>query len=519
MEFIFENYKKFVDSTDRDFSDMSVMAETLADDIAYAEFAESCLTGIEESVQPSIKAILDRRRQTILTEAATGPASGLINGFTMSSFPMITYIYAEPILSEICTLYPSEKFQLSVPIRRTKAQTMNYDGTLQAAKYIPTATAEVGVDFLSINVTPTSNTKVFTALSLPAEKFRINRRYVLLESISVKDTNAAANAVDKVITLNATPDNRNQIVWVGNFKDQSNATVNVKVQSSIDYEKGELTCYAIFTDGTAGSSYALNYGTFKIKLLPIGTLAGRTKLTSENSMIDITIDPNEDFVLELTEEDIQDAASANNIDLIKTLADAVKTQMLFQKEAELAFNIITNESDMVAVGNTSSVDLDDLNAGGNILSPSNIRDIFTAVVPKISSLQDTIYKNGGITPSYLVCGEKSFALIRSMQQVAATAGTIGRGEIGYSAQSAEFLKLKAIRSFKLPTDKIYFTSKAGVDQLSQASIVDFVHNPFYVTNEVTDGIMKKFIRSRTIIKILRTDGLGVFTISNLNKYV
>ena len=519
MDFIFENYKSFIDKTDVDMADPSEMLKILGDDIAFSELTETCLQGVDAGTKSGITSILERRRAAVLTEAANGAASGLINGFTMSSFPMLTYIYAEPILSEITTLYPTDKFQLTVPIRRTKAQTMNYDGSLSQSIYIPSATQSVGVDFLSINVTPTSSTKVFTALALPPTKFRINRRFVLLESISIKDTTSGAVVVNKVIPLNATPDNRNQIIWTGNFTDQAGATVNVKVQSSIEYEKGELTVYAIFSDGTAGSTYSLNFGTFKIKLLPIGTLAGRTKLTSENSLIDITIDPNEDFILELTEEDIQDAASSNNIDLIKTLADGIKNQMLFQKESELAFSVMAAQTEMAEIGNVGTVDLDVMNVGGNILAPANIRDIFTAIIPRIMGLQDTVYKNGGITPSYLVCGEKAFSLIRSLQQVAANAGQIGRGEFGFVGQTADFLKFKAIRSFKLPTDKMYLVSKAGVDQLSQASIVDFVHNPFYVTNEVTDGVMKKFIRSRTMIKILRTDGMGSLTIENITKYL
>jgi hypothetical protein len=64
---------------------------------------------------------------------------------------------------------------------------------------------------------------------------------------------------------------------------------------------------------------------------------GRTYVELYNENIDITIDPNEDFLISLTEEDLQDFNAIFNIDLLRMMSEAIKKQIILQKDYDLAF--------------------------------------------------------------------------------------------------------------------------------------------------------------------------------------
>jgi hypothetical protein len=94
-----------------------------------------------------------------------------------------------------------------------------------------------------------------------------------------------------------------------------------------------------------------------------------------------------------------------------------------------------------------------------------------------------------------------------------------RGEMGFTGAVGQFMKLKVIEANNVDDNKIYLICKAPNNSLEKASIVDFIYQPFYVIDEVTDGINKRFARSRTLIDIFRTDGLGYLEVANMEKYV
>jgi len=51
--------------------------------------------------------------------------------------------------------------------------------------------------------------------------------------------------------------------------------------------------------------------------MPTNTMNGRIRVKIETEMTDVTIDPNEDFLIELPPEDIQDFQAIFKIDIIR----------------------------------------------------------------------------------------------------------------------------------------------------------------------------------------------------------
>lgn len=53
-----------------------------------------------------------------------------------------------------------------------------------------------------------------------------------------------------------------------------------------------------------------------------------------------------------------------------------------------------------------------------------------------------------------------------------------------------------------------FLTKAPENQLEKTIIADLVFQPLYITSEVTNGLQKNYVRSRTLVHVCRTDGIA-----------
>jgi len=82
-----------------------------------------------------------------------------------------------------------------------------------------------------------------------------------------------------------------------------------KVQLSInfDYNTGKITNQATVIPGdSATGTYTYEGAKVSLKFSAKNSDKGRTHVMIENSLTDITIDPNEDFLISLTTEELQD---------------------------------------------------------------------------------------------------------------------------------------------------------------------------------------------------------------------
>jgi hypothetical protein len=510
MEALFENYELFIRENADELQDPSGAMRVVVDEGMFKSYADALTTGLDEGVRANVLSVLDRQREMILQEAANVPASTFAAGWTVLSFPILVDIYSEPIIAELCNVYTTNSPTLSIPRVRIKSQTRSYDGTVVEESYIPTTKKLIRANVVEVNALPGVANNVFTLATLSPENLKMNRRYTLLSQLSVNDGTS-----DITVDVSFIPDSRNQIVGEFSFEDGAANVVAGSVTGHVDYEKGIIT-YNVIMDGAG--AYTTNHAVFSLRFVPVATMNGRTRVVVETEMTDVFIDPNEDFLIDLTQEDIQDYQSIFKIDLARTLSEAIKRQVLLNKDYDLAYFLKASEADIVKAGAATNVDLAAFSAGGSEYTPANVLDVFKAVIPRVSLLMGIIRRNYNMYPTYMVTGVKTAALLRSLQDMMVNmAGQ--SGELGWSGSNAQFLKLKILESNHIDDQMIYISTKAPQNALEKSSILDLIFKPLYVVKEVTDGNSRTFVRARTMIKISRTDGLGYIKVDNMDPYL
>ena len=156
--------------------------------------------------------------------------------------------------------------------------------------------------------------------------------------------------------------------------------------------------------------------------------------------------------------------------------------------------------------------------GGGEYFPRTPIDVFKAIIPIMSSAMGVIKRNFGAYPKYLLTGINTAAMLRAIQDMVASIPDM-RGEIGFNGGTAQFLKLKILESFYLEDDIIYLSTKADQGSPEYSTILDLVYQPLYIVKETTDGNARHFVRSRTLVKIVRTDGLATIKVQHLSNFL
>ena len=515
---LFENYEMFIREHADDISSPAGAARMIQDTGMFQAYMDSLTEGLDEEARASVMAVANRQREMLLTESANVPSSSFGSGWTVLSFPILTDIYAEPIIAQLCNVYPISTPVISIPRVRIKATTTSYDGTTTTSTIIPTATQQVRAGTMSTNVAPGTAVNVFTALGISAETFKMNRRYTMVTNIRVTETDAGSTTHTHDLSVALRPDNRAQIVAEIEFDDSTTTSVTLNLTGHVDYDSGQVTVNGLFSSAST-STFALDYATFTLRFVPVATQRGRTKVSIDTELTDVTVDPNEDFMIDLSEETMQDYKTIFKIDVIRILSEAIKRQVLLNKDFDLSYFLTASEPDMTKQGTILNVDLNDYNAASGDYMPANITDILKAVSPRISTLMSLIYRNFNMYPTYLVTGLKSASLLRSLQDMMVSMAASKQGELGWSGSNAQFMKLKILESPSIGDDKMYLSTKAPSNALEKSTIVDLIFNPLYIVKEITDGQTRHYVRARTMVEVARTDGLGLLNVQNIDTYI
>lgn len=187
--------------------------------------------------------------------------------------------------------------------------------------------------------------------------------------------------------------------------------------------------------------------------------------------------------------------------------------------SDLAYFLKAAETDMAKQNAYLEVDLAKFAAGGTgQFTPATVTDVLKAVVPHISTLIGIIKRNYNMYPTYLITGLKSASLLRSLQEMMVSLAS-QKGELGWSGAGSQFLKLRILECPAIDDDRMYMSIKAPQNALEKSAIVDLVYQPLYVVKEITDGLTRHFVRSRTMIEVTRTDGLGVIVLKNYQDFI
>jgi len=273
MEAIFENYELFIKEHADEINTPMGAVKMINDEGMFRAYMDSLTEGLDSDVRTTVMNVLSREREMILQEAANVGASSVTSGWTVMSFPILVDIYSEPIIAELCNVYPVDKPMISIPRVRIKAQTKSYDGSTVTEEYIPTAISLIRANVMTVNAVPNAATNVFTATSLSPENMKMNRRYTLLTQIAMTETDAGSTTHEHIIDVNFRPDARAQISRDFTFMDSTGVAVTGKINAHIDYEKGDVTFSVIFGGGDPGASFVCDYAVMTLRFTPVATIS------------------------------------------------------------------------------------------------------------------------------------------------------------------------------------------------------------------------------------------------------
>ena len=518
---IFENYETFLNDNKQDFSTPNDVVKLFNSDSMFHAYLESITDTIDGDSKAGVMAMLERQREMILTESANVGASSFAKGWVVSSFPVLVDIYQEPLISQLCNIYPTQSPQITIPKMRLHAKTRSYDGTTETViNNVPDATRLIRANEITYPVVPGTSSNVFTVLGLNPDNIKMNRRYTLLTKLTVIETQSDGTTTDTHdLDISFRPDNRNQISQSTTFKTtEDNVDIVATTNGNVNYNDGTIIINVTFDTGAAVGTFAATSAEFTLRLLPKNTMNGRTRVFMSNEGLDLTIDPNNDFYMELDQEEIQDFQSIYKVDLVQSISAGIKRQILLNKDYDISYFLKAAESAIAGYGAKRTVDLDAFASTGSAFRPATPVDILKGVLPYISELMGVVFKNYGMYPKYLVAGLKTAALLRSLQEFAIMLPKRDGG-MGFNGESANFLKLKILESLTMDDNKIYLSTKAAPNSLEYASIVDLIYRPLYIIKEVTNGVNRNFVRSRTMAEIVREDGVACLQVDHIENYL
>jgi hypothetical protein len=202
----------------------------------------------------------------------------------------------------------------------------------------------------------------------------------------------------------------------------------------------------------------------------------------EMSGWDVNVDVRDSFEIRLDQEMIQDYTDIYQIDLIRTLSMAIKNQMLYNKDCDLAFLLRTHEPQFIANGSAATYKMTDYMTSGAGFTPSNVLDVFKGVIPHITSVNRNIRKVFRADPQYIITGLKTASLLESLQAFMVGFQTNNYGEVGFSTQNSaiDFRKQTVLASDAIDDNKIYIVYRASNDDLTRTAIADLIYKPLYM---------------------------------------
>jgi hypothetical protein len=509
---ILENFGAFVADNSVIFDDALTSTSVITDDMYYESYTQKLLEGFEESQKPFFQSLFDRQRQMIIEEGTTMLGSPEAISYSVTSFPMLLDIYAEPLLSQAVTVYPSDKPIMSIPRLKWTAKIIGLDGA-ETKVYFPNANQIVRPGYVTlVSYKAVSNLFTLAGITTNVDQFRINKRNFKITNITFT-TNDGTTDTQHDMAVIIIADARGNFDEDITLTDANGGSLGViRVSGSVNFDNGQVT-YGIVNISFLGTVTTGSI-TFRTRIFGVGNGKGVVKARPEQSMIDINADVEDSFEIENIEEIIQDWKSLYNLDIIAQVKDYVKDQMKLNKDYEIAELLETNIPSAKKFGHYAEVDFSKIKADFGT-NPRSFADIFKNILPVITMLQEIVRKNTRLEFSYVICGIKAAALLKSLQEFTMKfSGAVG--EMGQNGTTGDFAKLQIISSFAVADDLIHLVTKS--ETLSQSTILEVSHKPFYVIREVTNSINRTFIKSRNWIGIVRSEGIATIKITGISGF-
>ena len=516
---IFENYENYINENSEEFATPQDAVAMLTSDGAFRSYMTALTEGLTPMARDTVMEVAQRQREMLLEESIQlGPSASVI-GYAVAYFPILTDIYAEPLLSEVCTPYTTQTSIVTVPKIEITGSVLNSDGTTTTYS-LPRPTQLVRGATETINLAPNANNNLFSMSAggiVTSETTRINRRYFVIDLLEVVDDSTGSDTTSTILVF-IRPDARGQIEKEFTFQDASSNDVTGKLIGNINWDSGVVT-YAVTFEGAAGVTYSVNYAQSKVMFSPTTGDIGRVKVKLKVSGWDIDVDEKDSFEISLTSETIQDYRDIYNVDLVRTMAEAIKRQILLNKDFDIAYFLNLSETEMATAGSHQVVDLDQFAVGAGDYRPANVLDIFKGVIPYINTVTRNVERNFRAAPQYLVAGLKTASLLDSLQEYVVQNQTLQRGEIGVPTKQMNFRKQTIIPCHAVPEDRIYLVFRAPNSDKSRSAILDVVYKPLYIVDEITNSIKRTFVKSRTAVEVVAPLSMGYIEVQNMPSYL
>jgi hypothetical protein len=371
---VYENYNTFLSENDEFFKSPGEAMSMLATEGSFNAFMGQLTEGMAPDSKYAVEQVLKRERTMLLEEAAGSgqiASSAQAIGYAVSYFPILADIYSDPVISQIATVYPVNKSILTIPKVTLHASVNNADGTTTAWR-MPRTENLIRQKTVDVTLSDgiTNDTFGFGGSQVDSATSRLNKRYFLINKVVVTD----AQAADVEIPVIIRPDARGQLKESFEWQDTAATpnTITSTLYGNVDFDTGVAT-YTLNHDTGGLTNVSANAScVFSPKTSDIG----RTKVQLKMEGWDIDVDNKEEFEIELQTEQIQDYKDIYNIDLLRTLSMAIKSQMLLNKDQDLAYFLNAYKPTFAANGAAATCDLESFttNAVNPQFTPANIMD-------------------------------------------------------------------------------------------------------------------------------------------------
>ena len=526
---IFENYELFIKEHRDDLGTPAGAIEMLSSDGAFRAYIDALTEGLNSHTKRNIMAIAEREREMLLEESINIGPSAAVVGYAVSYFPILTDIYSDPILSQIATAYPVNKPVITIPKVSIQSSVKNSDGTTSTYR-LPTSSQLVRTSEEEITLLPGKVNNVFglsgnggTSLVTSDNAF-LNKRYFVITKITY--TNDAVVPADVVVPVMVRPDARGQINHTVQFNSALDPTdiIELTVIGNVNWDTGNIQYNATLTNltspGTSTTAVVKNLTSNVVFSARTGDI-GRVRVDLKMSGWDINIDVRDSFEIKLDQEVIQDYSDIYEIDMIRTLSMAIKNQMLYNKDYDLAYYLGIYEPEYASFGSTSTFDMSKSLVAANNFTPANVLDMFKGIIPHIVSVNRNVRKVFRAEPQFLIAGLKTASLLESLQAFMVGFQSNSNGEAGFSSQNSaiDFRKQTILACEPIPDNKIYAVYRAPNDDLTRTAIVDLIYKPLYIIEEIDNSQRRTFVKSRTAIELTAPEAIGCITMTNYEDWV
>jgi len=500
MALILEQYEQYV-KENREVIE-SDPVKFIQDPVTFKDYVTSLSEAIEDpSARDAFLKVAERESQIILESGELLNAEG--RAWAIMYFPILAEVYQTALVSKLLTTFTTSQKRVAIPRKVVKGEVIALDGSTTVTVELPSSQA-VRPNKITQTITE-GKTDLFNVLGI-TDKAKINQRYFAITKLTLDDN---GNPVELPVVIK--PD------FSGNFSGEAGFTaagdsqpVSVYISGNVNFDTG-IIILNVTISTTSTDTITFQNATVEARINIYGADKGKVKIkleTQEN--LNLMIDEDNTFFLELIDEEVQDFQDIYNIDLLNSITEVVKLQFALNKDADVVDLLQLSEPDMNAYGNTASLNYASI---PSYLTPANVSDVFSLIVPKILAVTKNIEKVAHVTPQYLVTDRNTAITLETLQNFASTQmNGQGTGKIGPVPSALQFTRFTIYQSDNVTPGKIYVVYKANVK--SAAAMVDVVYKPLYVHKSDVNGVAKQYLKSRTAVVVADPRKLGVVTITN-----